>query len=169
MKPTLKIESFKKWYFDGDTKKSEGETLIENLIKNDKVSITIQDIFNNCGYIPAEICENLTDEQKKEEELEFDPSEVDFIHSEVEKFARKDTKTGKGMNSGFCVGDGDAYFEEDADLIEYIREHNKEAYEGLSDEFLLKDSYESGYHYWTEWEVTEGETWYDANGNEFNN
>jgi len=88
----------------------------------------------------------------------------------TEKFARKDTKTGKGMNEGFCVGDGDAYFEEKADLIEYIREHNQEEYKGFSDKKMLKDAYKSGYYYWTDWYETIDEsedTWYDADGNEF--
>jgi hypothetical protein len=79
MKPTVTIEDFKEWYFDGDTKESEGQSLIEQLIKEDKVSITIQEVFDNCGYIPANICSNLTEEQLQEDDLEFEPSEVDLI------------------------------------------------------------------------------------------
>jgi hypothetical protein len=38
------------------------------------------------------------------------------------KWARIDSATGKGMNRGFCVLDGEAYFENESDLIKYLRE-----------------------------------------------
>lgn len=79
MKPTITKDAFIDWYFDNDTEESEGLQLIKKLIENGSVSTTIEEVFNNAGYIPAEICENLTDEQKEDEELEFDPSEVTLI------------------------------------------------------------------------------------------
>ena len=79
MKPTVNIESFKEWYFDEDTKESEGKFLIRELLKKGKVSLTIRTVFKNCGYIPSSICENLTEEQKQDTDLEFEPNEVTLI------------------------------------------------------------------------------------------
>ena len=76
-----------------------------------------------------------------------------------EKFARKDTKTGKGMNEGFCFGDGEAYFEEEEDAETHAISWGYKN---------LKEAYRDEAYYFTEWEVEEGETWYGADGNEFN-
>jgi hypothetical protein len=38
------------------------------------------------------------------------------------KWARIDSATGKGMDVGFCVLDGEAYFVNESDLIKYLRE-----------------------------------------------
>lgn len=79
----------------------------------------------------------------------------------IEKFARKDTKTGKGMNEGFCFGDGEAYFEEETDALEYAK---KLGYKSL------KEAYKDDAYYHTNWEVDEtdeDESYFDADGNEF--
>jgi hypothetical protein len=76
------------------------------------------------------------------------------------KWARVDTKTGKGMNEGFCVYDGDAYFENEADLIEYLRNEIDDKGEGLSDEFIMNDAYDDGVYDYTEWDVEDEEYWY---------
>jgi hypothetical protein len=79
------------------------------------------------------------------------------------KWARVDSKTGKGMNEGFCVNDGEAYFENQADLIEYLRSLIDDNGEGLSDEFILNDAYagDEGYFYYTEWDADDEEYWYE--------
>jgi hypothetical protein len=81
------------------------------------------------------------------------------------KWARVDTATGKGMNEGFCVNDGDAYFVNKADLVKYLREEmNVDENNELSDEFILEEAYqeeEEGYYYYTEWDVEDEEYWYE--------
>jgi hypothetical protein len=76
MKPTINKETFLEWYFDYDTKKSVGFDLVDELIQNGSISRSVEDIFKQCGYIPAYLCENVTEEQKEEE---FEPSEVTLI------------------------------------------------------------------------------------------
>jgi hypothetical protein len=76
------------------------------------------------------------------------------------KWARVDTKTGKGMNEGYCLGDGEAYFENEADLVEYIRGYMKDAGEGLTDEFILAEAFDTEEYYFTEWDVEDEEYWY---------
>lgn len=81
------------------------------------------------------------------------------------KWARVDTATGKGMNEGFCVNDGDAYFVEKADLVKYLREEmNVDERNEFSDEYILQEAYqeeEEGYYYYTEWDVEDEEYWYE--------
>lgn len=60
----------------------------------------------------------------------------------MEKFARKDSVTGKGMNEGFCFGDGDFYCESEEHALEYAKSLGYKS---------LKKSYKAGEHYWTEW------------------
>ena len=81
------------------------------------------------------------------------------------KWARVDTATGKGMNEGFCVNDGDAYFVEKADLVKYLREEmNVDERNEFSDDYILQEAYqeeEEGYYYYTEWDVEDEEYWYE--------
>jgi hypothetical protein len=79
--------------------------------------------------------------------------------NELQKWARVDTKTGKGMNEGYCVNDGDAYFENESDLIEYLRSLIDDKGEGLSDDFILSDAYDNDVYCYTEWEL-EDEMYY---------
>ena len=78
----------------------------------------------------------------------------------MEIFARVDSKTGKGINEGFCFGDGDAYFARKKHAKKYAK---KQGYA------TLKESYKDKNHYWTTWYDTideENDTWYDADGKE---
>ena len=77
------------------------------------------------------------------------------------KWARVDTATGKGMNEGYCVGDGEAYFENETDLIKWLRDRNVDEYNELSDEFILNEAYELEEYYYTEWDVEDEEYWYE--------
>lgn len=83
------------------------------------------------------------------------------------KWARVDTATGKGMNEGFCVHDGLAYFENESDLINYLRQMNVDENGELSDEFILKEAYDNDEYYYTEWDVEDEEYYYleDKDGN----
>jgi len=80
------------------------------------------------------------------------------MENSTEKFARKDSVTGKGINEGFCFGDGDFYCLNQTDAERHAEKI------GFKD---LEEAYEEEAYYWTEWEVEEGESWYDAEGNEF--
>jgi hypothetical protein len=86
----------------------------------------------------------------------------------MERYARKCDVTGKGMNEGFVFGDGNMYFSEEQYLIDYLRrevlgDDSKE----LSDEFILKESYDNEEYYYTEWEEIDDDCYYDAEGNEY--
>lgn len=78
------------------------------------------------------------------------------------KWARLDSATGKGMNVGYCVLDGEAYFENESDLIKYLREvMNVDENNELSDEFILEEAYANEDYYHTEWDVEDEEYWYE--------
>ncbi len=87
----------------------------------------------------------------------------------MEKFVRVCDTTGKGMNAGYVVNDGEMYFSEEKYLVEHLR--NRGGMEGLSDEFILKEAYELDEFYYTEWdeEINENnyDCYYDADGNEY--
>lgn len=104
-----------------------------------------------------------------ESQQDFDDDRVMFYATEVGypemksevRWARVDTATGKGMNEGFCVNDGDAYFVNQSDLVKYLRdEMNVDEAGELSDEFILKEAYDNGEYYYTEWDVEEEEYYY---------
>lgn len=74
------------------------------------------------------------------------------------------------MNEGFCVYDGEAYFENESDLIEFLRNeyihHNGDELteglsKGLSDEFILKEAYDNDVYYYTDWNVDDEDYWYE--------
>lgn len=84
-----------------------------------------------------------------------------------EKYCRKADDTGKGINEGYVVGDGEMYFETEKALIKYLRD-NEEDGSTLSDDFLLKDGYENEVYYYTEWnaeeEIKEQGFYFNADG-----
>ena len=67
----------------------------------------------------------------------------------MKKFARKCDATGQGMNQGYVVGDGELYFSEKKHLVDWIR--SRGGMDGLSDEFILTESYINDEYYYTEW------------------
>ena len=77
------------------------------------------------------------------------------------KYARIDSATGKGMNEGFCCFDGEFYFENESDVIKWLRSRNVDEYKELSDEFLLNEAYAEEEYYYTEWDVEDEEYWYE--------
>jgi hypothetical protein len=76
------------------------------------------------------------------------------------KFARVCSATGRGMNEGFCFGDGEAYFIEKSDALLYAIELGYES---------LEEAYDDEAYYYTEWEEIDDDVWYDAEGNEYSN
>lgn len=84
----------------------------------------------------------------------------------MEKFARRCDATGRGMNEGYVVGDGELCFSEEKHLIEHLR--SRGGMDGLSDEFILNEAYEQDEYYYTEWDFYDiDDEWYDAEGNEY--
>jgi hypothetical protein len=87
----------------------------------------------------------------------------------MEKFARRCDATGRGMNEGYVVGDGERYFSEKQHLIDWLR--SRGGMDELSDEFILNESYELEEYYYTEWdeEINENnyDCYYDEEGNEY--
>jgi hypothetical protein len=69
--------------------------------------------------------------------------------------------SGKGMNEGFCVQDGEAYFENETDLIKYLREQNVDGNKELSDDFILAEAYQLEEYYYTEWDVEDSDYYYE--------
>jgi len=84
----------------------------------------------------------------------------------MEKFARKCDATGKGIWEGYVVGDGELYFSEEKHLIDHLR--SRGGMDGLSDEFILNESYEQDEYYYSEWDKYDiDDVYYDEDGNEY--
>lgn len=87
----------------------------------------------------------------------------------MEKFVRRCDATGRGMNEGYVVGDGEMYFSEREHLISWLR--SRGGMDGLSDDFILDEAYKMEEYYYTEWdeEINENnyDCYYDADGNEY--
>ena len=83
----------------------------------------------------------------------------------MEKYARKCDVTGRGMNHGYVVMDGEQHFSEQKYLIDWLR--SRGGSEGLSDEFLLNESFDLDEWYFTEWQEVDEDSWFDADGNEY--
>lgn len=77
----------------------------------------------------------------------------------MEKFARKCSITGRGMNDGWCINEGDMYVHEETDMLRHLKE---------TDYATLQEAYNDGYCYWSEWDADDDDTYFDAEGNEFN-
>lgn len=99
----------------------------------------------------------------------------------MEKFARRCDVTGRGMNEGYVVGDGERYFSEKEHLLNHLRELDWEDADGnrsqdlTDDEDIMEFFYNEDYYYYTEWEEIDDEIYpldssdcyYDAEGNEY--
>lgn len=83
----------------------------------------------------------------------------------MEKFARRCDATGRGMNEGYVVGEGELYFSEEKYLIDWLR--SRGGMDNLSDEFILNEAYELDEYYYTEWDEIDDDVYYDAEGNEY--
>jgi len=88
----------------------------------------------------------------------------------MEKFARRCDATGRGMNEGYVVGDGEMYFSTKENLIDHLREYDwidsngKSSKDIEDDAELLEFFYNEDYYYYTEWDEVDEEEWYDADG-----
>jgi hypothetical protein len=64
----------------------------------------------------------------------------------MELFARKCDVTGKGMNEGWVVGDGEMYFANEEDAIKWCTDNGYAS---------MDEAYEDDAIYYTEWELDE--------------
>lgn len=87
----------------------------------------------------------------------------------MKKFARKCSVTGKGINEGYCVNDGDLYFSEESQLVKWLRDRDVDGTNELSDEFILNEAYELEEYYYTEWDAEDEDEWYDEDGKLYEN
>ena len=90
----------------------------------------------------------------------------------MEKFARRCDITGRGMNEGYVVGDGELFFGNEEDLLYHLRELDWEDCNGLKSKDLEVDQlleyfYNENYYYYTEYDEVDDDEWYDADGNEY--
>lgn len=77
MKNQVKASAFIQWYIDENTTETITKRMVEDLITGGISCINVRQLFDECGYIPMEICDyKVTDQQN---EVEYDPSEVNFI------------------------------------------------------------------------------------------
>jgi hypothetical protein len=97
-----------------------------------------------------------------------------------ERYARVCDVTGKGMNEGWCWGDGSFYTATLEDTIKELRsdindgaydfdELGKETLLNMSDDELMTYAYDNDVLYWTSWYdelLEEGDTYFDEEGNE---
>jgi hypothetical protein len=76
----------------------------------------------------------------------------------MEKFARRCDVTGRGINEGFCFGDGEKYACDYESALLIAKEYGYES---------LKEAYKDDAYYYTEWEEIDDDCYYDAEGNEY--
>jgi hypothetical protein len=75
-KNILKASKFLEWYFSSDDDiKPIAYRVIEELKMFGKCNTTVEELFDECGYIPKFICEN-----KDEDAYNYDIEDVKFIN-----------------------------------------------------------------------------------------
>jgi hypothetical protein len=78
MKPQVRKEELLDWLFsDVHDIHQLGVKIFKQLQDTGSATITIQELFDECGYIPAHI---LLNDEEFEEGDEFEPSEVELIN-----------------------------------------------------------------------------------------
>jgi hypothetical protein len=90
------------------------------------------------------------------------------------KYARRCDATGRGMNEGYVVGDGEMYFAEQYDLIRHLRLVNWVDADGnrsldiTDDDELMEFFYNEEYYHYTEWDENDiDDVYYDEEGHEY--
>lgn len=77
IKPKVRKEELLDWLFsDSDDAKQLGVRIIQQLHDKGSATITIQELFEDCNYIPAHI---LINDEEFHEDDEFEPSEVELL------------------------------------------------------------------------------------------
>ena len=57
-------EVFLEWYFEDDTLEDFRERIVEPLMFQGKASITAQEVFDRCGYVPSNLVEDFKDSEE---------------------------------------------------------------------------------------------------------
>ena len=68
-----------------------------------------------------------------------------------EKFARKCNTTGRGINEGYVIRDGDIYLSEDALTMEFLQLETGFIFTTLEE--AIERAYDLGIIYYTEWNI----------------
>lgn len=76
----------------------------------------------------------------------------------AERYARRDSITGLGMNEGWCFGEGDFYCADEEKALIYAKELGYNS---------IDEAYEDEAGYWTTWEEIDEDCYYDEFGNEY--
>ncbi len=95
--------------------------------------------------VPIEIVRDFENAVPVEEE------ESTEIKNKPEVFPRKCVVSGVGMNAGYIVYDSDTVATE-SDLIKFLRRCDPETWHDCSDDFVLREAYETEEYFYTEWE-----------------
>ena len=72
------------------------------------------------------------------------------------KYARRCDITGKGMNAGYCIGEGAMYIKHELELAAHIQSG--------TDYKSVQDAYEDDYFYYTEWDAIDEDQHYTHDG-----
>lgn len=77
MKLKVKKERFLKWYYsDISDYNLLGRLMVSQMRMNDTAKMSIQQVFNNAGYIPSFIVEGWNEKERKE----YQPHECELIN-----------------------------------------------------------------------------------------
>lgn len=96
---------------------------------------------------------------------------ADRLESELRtkfKFARRCDATNRGMNEGFCFGDGEMYFSTREHLLEHLRTiewvdcNGNLSTDCNGDEELLDFFFDEEMYYHTAWEELDEDEWYES-------
>jgi len=90
------------------------------------------------------------------------------------KYARRCDATGRGMNEGYVVGDGEVYFAEKTDLLihlmslNWVDAYGKRSTDINDDDELMEFFYNEEYYHYTEWDENDiDDVYYDEEGHEY--
>tara|TARA_R110000796_G_scaffold221199_1_gene337267 strand:+ start:244 stop:486 length:243 start_codon:yes stop_codon:yes gene_type:complete len=72
------------------------------------------------------------------------------------KYARACDITGKGMNEGYCIGDGNMYIKSHLDMLQHVTDD--------TDYATMEEAYEADYYYYTDWDDEDEFQYEEING-----
>jgi hypothetical protein len=74
---SVTASKFLEWYFsDSSMIRDFGNAMIDQLETFGKADISVEQLYDGCGYIPQSICEDYDGVY----EVEYEPSDVEFIN-----------------------------------------------------------------------------------------
>lgn len=73
----------------------------------------------------------------------------------MERYARKCSVTGRGMNDGYVFGDGEQYAIDKESALVIAKKYGYDS---------LEEAYEDGAYYYTEWEEIDDDFYYSEDG-----